>query len=170
MSQYGASLYGDPCGGCGFVWSVPIEESLAIVAGSPASFGELVSHAGGNERHPDLGWSVAEYVSHVADNLRIWAERLIGVARGASPEVGAYDEHELADARHYERIPLPAALWSLTRAVTDWQEAVAEAGRIGVVLVHPHRGSQTVVDVATANAHDTFHHRWDIERSLIAES
>ena len=30
--------------------------------------------------------SVAEYVCHVGDNLRIWAERLMGVVEGAPPQ------------------------------------------------------------------------------------
>jgi hypothetical protein len=166
MSQWGVSLYGDPCRGCGFAWSLPTEEGVAIVVGAPATIGELVSHATGNERHPDLGWSVSEYVCHVSDNLRIWAERLMGVARGASAHVGGYDEHALADARHYELVPLPAALWSLARSVADWQASIVESGRLGAVLVHPQRGRQTVADVVMSNAHDAFHHRWDIERSL----
>ena len=78
----------------------------------------------GTERHPDLEWSVSAYVSHVADNLRIWAERLAGIAAGAPPEVGGYDESALARARGYQQIPLQAALWSLSRSVAGWQHAV----------------------------------------------
>jgi len=35
-----------------------------------------------------------------------------------------------------------------------------------VVLLHPERGDQTAIDVARTNAHDAFHHEWDIRRSL----
>jgi len=38
------------------------------------------------------------------------------------------------------------------------------------VLVHPERGEQTVLDVVGSNAHDAYHHRWDIERSLEADA
>jgi hypothetical protein len=140
-----------------------------LVVDLPDSYAELLADATGNERHPDLGWSVCEYVCHVGDNLRIWAERLMGVVRGASPEVGGYDENELADARNYERIPLPAAMWSLLRSVDDWQTSVELSRRAGVVLAHPERGRQTVSDVVLSNAHDAFHHRWDIVRSLHAQ-
>jgi hypothetical protein len=111
---------------------------------------------------------VAEYVCHVADNLRIWAERLAGTVGGAPPEVGGYDENELADARHYELVPLPAATWSLSRAVADWGDVVVRSSRAGTVLVHPERGSLSLADVVRSNAHDASHHQWDIRRTLEA--
>ncbi|HEY7915717.1 MAG TPA: DinB family protein [Acidimicrobiales bacterium] len=168
MSEWGPSLYGDPCRQCGFNWSIPVDDGVAMVAGLPDAYGDLVAGAGGDERHPDLGWSVAEYVCHVADNLRIWAERLAGTVGGAPPEVGGYDENELADARHYELVPLPAATWSLSRAVADWGEVVVRSSRAGTVLVHPERGSLSLADVVRSNAHDAFHHQWDIRRTLEA--
>jgi hypothetical protein len=166
MNEWGASLYGDPCRDCGFSWSTSFDESVAIVVGLPAVYGRTLAGLSGGERHPDLGWSVTEYVLHVADNLRIWAERLMGVVSGGPADVGAYDENELADARHYEAIPLQAAMWSLARAVGDWQEAMAAASWAAARLVHPDRGPQTAQQVATANAHDAFHHYWDIRRSV----
>jgi hypothetical protein len=44
-------------------------------------------------------------------------------------------------------------------------EAVTLATERNVVLHHPERGRLTVLDVARSNAHDAYHHRWDIERS-----
>jgi DinB superfamily len=163
---WGSSLYGNPCRECGFVWDITTQDAASLVVNSPEAYGELVSGANGNERHPDLGWSVAEYVCHVGDNLRIWAERLMGVAGGAVPAVGEYDENELADARNYEMIPLQAAMWSLLRSVDDWQVAVRRSRRNGPVLVHPERGEQSLSDVVVSNAHDAFHHQWDIRRTL----
>jgi HEAT repeat protein len=34
------------------------------------------------------------------------------------------------------------------------------------VLVHPERGLQSLVEVVRSNAHDAFHHQWDIQRAL----
>ena len=82
--------------------------------------------------------------------------------------MGAYNENELADARNYEAIPLPSALWALSRSVADWREAVGLSSPAGTVLVHPERGEQSLSDVVHSNAHDAFHHRWDIERTLEA--
>lgn len=168
MSPWGASVYGDPCRGCGFAWVTGTTDAVALVANLPDTYAALLEEASGYERHPDLAWSVGEYVCHVGDNLRIWAERLAGTAAGAPPEVGGYDEAAMAEARGYRFIPLPTSLWSLARAVVDWRSAVSRSASSGVVLVHPERGGQTLADVVRSNAHDAFHHRWDIERSLPA--
>jgi hypothetical protein len=169
MSTWGSSVYGDPCRGCGFAWGTIVPEAVTLVADLPGSYADLLVGAEGHERHPDLVWSVAAYTCHVGDNLRIWAERLAGIAAGGPPEVGRYDEHALGEARDYGSIPLPAALWSLGRSVDDWLRAVGRSRPTGVVLIHPDRGGQRLSDVVLANAHDAHHHRWDIERSLAAD-
>jgi hypothetical protein len=169
VSEWGASVYGDPCAACGFSWTVGVGDAIVLVARVPANYGRDLVGASGTEQHPELDWSVSAYVSHVADNLRIWAERLVGIAAGAPLEVAGYDENALAEARGYQRIPLQSALWSLSRSVAGWQYAVGQTRRTGVVLVHPERGGQTLADVVLSNAHDAVHHRWDIDRSLRAD-
>jgi hypothetical protein len=166
MGGWGASVYGDPCRECGFVWAMAPTEVRGTVADLPVTYTTLLAGSSGGERHPELGWSVAEYVCHVADNLRIWAERLVGIATGGPPSVGGYDETALALARNYPSIPLTAALWSLGRSVEDWLEAVDRSNPSGIVLVHPERGGQTLFEVMASNVHDAVHHRWDIERSV----
>ena len=166
VSEWGRATYGDPCRECGFAWSVTLDEAVAVVRAIPATYAQALGGAAGSERHPDLSWSVGSYVCHVADNLRIWAERLAGVAAGASPDVAAYDENELARARGYGQIALPAARWSLERAVADWLAALDAARSAEVVLRHPHGGALALVDVARLNAHDALHHAYDIRRTL----
>ncbi len=166
MSDWSRSVYGDPCRECGFEWSRSLDEAVSVVTGLPESYGALLAGATGKERHPGLSWSSGEYVSHVGDNLRIWAERLVGATGGGPVVVGGYSERELAQARNYRSIPLAAALWSLGRSVADWRTAVGRSPRTGIVLVHPERGGQSLGDVALSNAHDGFHHRWDIARTL----
>ena len=168
MHEWGTTTYGEPCRGCGFSWAVEVEEATTVVGDLPGAYGALLDGATGRERHPELTWSVSAYVCHVGDNLRIWAERLAGISTGADPRVGGYDESALALARQYGAIPLPAALWSLGRAVDDWVEAVGRSPRSGPVLVHPERGEQTLAEVVVSNAHDAFHHGWDIARTLEA--
>jgi hypothetical protein len=167
-SDWGVATYGQPCAGCGFWWHGSLDEAVRLVSAVPDSYTRVLAGATGNERHPDLAWSVSAYVCHVGDNLRIWAERLAGVARGAPPAVSGYDESALGRARGYDTIPLPSALWSLGRSVADWLEVVEAARPEGPVLIHPDRGQQSLGDVARSNAHDAFHHRWDIQRSLDA--
>ncbi len=137
--------------------SIPDRTAGALRGGDPS------------QRHPDLGWSAGAYVSHVTDNLRIWAERLTGAALGGRRDVRGYDGDLLAQARVYEGVPIEGALWSLRRAAAAWGEAFRLAQEHGVVLLHPDRGDQTAVDVARTNAHDAFHHEWDIRRSLAGE-
>ncbi len=166
MSEWGASVYGDPCHQCGFSWTTGVGGAVTIISSLPSAYAHLLVGATGDEQHPDLDWSVSDYVCHVGDNLRIWAERLAGIAAGASPVVGGYDENDLARARGYSEIPLQAAQWSLSRSVAGWQQAVGLSRRTGMVLIHPVRGEQSLPDVVLANAHDGFHHQWDIDRSL----
>ncbi|HTU36971.1 MAG TPA: hypothetical protein VMF35_03080 [Acidimicrobiales bacterium] len=102
----------------------------------------------------------------MTDNTSIWAERLIAVARGADPHVVPYDPDLLADARRYNDVALEGALWSFRVAVEQWLGAVDEAGAAGVVLSHSERGDMELTDVVASNAHDAFHHRWDVTRIL----
>jgi hypothetical protein len=159
-------IYGDPCRQCGYRWSIERNAAVGLVAAAPNYFSALLAGDDGRARHPDLNWTVTGYVCHVADNLRVWAERLVGAAFGASGVVSAYDEKALAAARRYETVAIEGALWSLGRAAADWQVAVALATEHSIVLHHPARGTVSVADVVRANAHDVAHHGWDIRRSL----
>lgn len=166
MGTWGPDTYGEPCRECGYSWTIGLDDALAVVQGIPAAYEAALEDATGTERHPALSWSVGAYVCHVADNLRIWAERLAGVAAGASPEVAAYDENELAAARHYEHVALEGALWSLRRSVGDWLSAVGEARAGSVALHHFARGELELLEVVRMVTHDAFHHAWDVRRTL----
>jgi len=167
MSEWGRRTYGDPCA-CGFRWSISLEEAVSLVEASVDRYGALLADAVTSPWAPGLEWSAVAYVCHVADNLRIWAERTAGVALGAGNVVGGYDQDALGRARGYEQVSLPGALWSLSRAVPDWCAAVRLGTAHDVVLVHPERGEQTMLDVVRSNAHDAFHHGGDIERCVEA--
>jgi len=162
MSDWARVTYGDPCRECGYRWSLSDEEATAIVAGLPERYAALLAGSDGSQRHPDLSWPAGSYVSHVADNLRIWAERLAAAALGADRPTSGYHTNDLSRAREYDSLPLQGALWSLRRAIGDWQEAVGIADAAEVVLDHHERGRQTVSEVVRTNAHDGYHHAWDI--------
>lgn len=168
MELSGASLYGDPCGECGWTWSITPEAAVDLVRDLPGALQAALADASGLERHPDLSWSVTGYVCHVADNLRAWAERVAGVLDGAEPAVDGYDPDHLAAARRYGSISLPAAQWSLRQSVACWTSVLDEALTRRIDLEHRTRGRQTAGDIARNNAHDAHHHRWDIERTLAA--
>jgi hypothetical protein len=162
MTLWGRSLYGDPCDGCGFLWSITLERAMAAVSDTPDELARLLRPGDGVRRRPGLAWPVVSYVCHIGDNLRIWAERLAGLSLGDMGPVGRYDQDQLAEGRRYDEVSLAGAMWSLRRAVGDWTDAIPMANDADVVLVHPDRGAQSVLDVATSNAHDCHHHVHDI--------
>jgi hypothetical protein len=114
-------VYGDPCRECGYDWSIELAEAIRLVAETPRLYAELIGDTDGTARGPGLDWSTGAYVCHVGDNLRIWAERLAGAARGSSTKIAPYDSELLARARQYESIAVEAALWSLGRASFEWE-------------------------------------------------
>ncbi len=168
VEKWGADLYGDPCRECGFGWKLSPAQAVAAVRAVPGAYAARLAGATGRERHPDLAWTTAAYVSHVTDNLRAWAERLAGGYLAGDLEVQGYDSDLLAQARHYNEVSLVGALWSLRWAASAWAQSAESALARGVVLRHATRGAQRAEDVARNNAHDAHHHLWDIDRTLRA--
>ena len=166
MSDWGRDVFGDPCRECGFSWTMPATEADALIASTPERYARLVGDDDGSARHPDLEWTAGGYVCHVADSLRVWAERLASVTLGDEGPVGEYDQDLLARARSYPTVGIRGALWSLGRAVSDWQVALALAADGNVVMAHPELGEMTVLDVTRIRAHDIHHHERDVRRSL----
>lgn len=166
MEAWGAALFGDPCHGCGFTWSRSPSAAIEVVRSIPAEMAVAAREASGVERGD--GWSVAEYVLHVADNLRQWSERVQAARLGGVSDVAGYDPDELAAARSYSAIPLPAAMWSLGISVEAWVDVMVLAVAEGVELNHVTRGLQRACDIARNNAHDAYHHVWDIRQIVSA--
>lgn len=166
MDKWGASRYGDPCHECGFTWMTDLDAMVSMMRDLPDTTDEVVASAAGTERIPELGWNVSGYVAHMTDNTRIWAERLIAVARGADAGVAPYDDNLLARARRYNEVALEGARWSLRNAVENWLHAVAEADRARVVILHSERGAMDVTEIVASNTHDSHHHLWDLRRIL----
>ena len=102
-------------------------------------------------------------LTHPLDDLFVVLE-----GPGADPSRKDEDVRlaQLGDARFYARVPVGGALWLLRQATRPWHEAVTVAQEHSVVLAHESRGPQSVHDVVRSNAHDAFHHGWDIRRIL----
>jgi Mycothiol maleylpyruvate isomerase N-terminal domain len=163
---WGPDRFGEPCRECGLSWSFSVDEARAIVMGAPESFASVIGTAHGSLSHPDLGWTIGAYVCHVADNLHIWSQWLAGAARHGEEAVPGYEEVDLGEARLYNLVPVGGALWLLRRATLSWDDAVAQALLRKVVLQHATRGPISAGDVVRSNAHDAFHHGWDIGRII----
>jgi hypothetical protein len=168
MSEWGRTTFGEPCAGCGFSWSISGDEADAIVRDAPRLFRDVATQPRDRDRHPDLQWSVSGYVCHVADSIRIWAERIASVVIANQVDVPPYDQDALAKARHYELIDVHAALWSLERSIADWVAAVELTRGRPFVMRHEEVGTMSLTDVAAIRAHDVVHHAWDIERIVDA--
>ncbi|MXW31085.1 MAG: DinB family protein [Chloroflexi bacterium] len=166
MTTWGARFYGDPCRECGYSWAISPEEATALILDAPRRYAELLDSADGSARHPDLTWSVKAYVSHVADNLRTWAERIVSATTAGQTLVRPFEQDDLAEVRGYEHMALETALWSLGHSANIWADAVAGIDDLDLVLEHPERGMLSLAEVILTVAHDTAHHEWDIRRSL----
>jgi uncharacterized damage-inducible protein DinB len=157
--------YGDPCRECGFDWSLRAESAVTLAEAVPGRLAALLDGRSGDETFPGATWSARAYVFHVADNLRIFAERLEGVAAGAPTSLASYDQDELAAARRYEEMSIQAALWSVRTAAAEWAAATRRALSQATQFTHEERGVLTAAEVARGPAHDALHHCWDVERA-----
>ncbi len=162
MNDFLRAAYGDPCRGCGFEWSISPDSCAAIVSDAPARFRTVLDGHDGQKFHSSLKWNATAYVVHVADVLRIWSDRIAAVALGPSEPVVPYDEDRLGDARGYLGLALSGALWSLERAVGDWQAAEQLAATVELFLVHPEQGPLPLDDVRRIMAHEIEHHIADL--------
>ena len=169
MNDWLRARYGDPCRGCGFDWSASEGACASIVNGSPARLAALLSGCTGSEHAPDLEWNAGSYVAHLADTVRIWAERVAAAALDASARVTPYDERSLGDRRGYQTLPLRGSSWAHERAVGDWRASVVLSGP-DTRLLHPHQGPMSTLDVARIVAHESRHHEGDVELILAATS
>ncbi len=165
------SVYGDPCRECGFDWSQSPEDVIVAVEALPDRFAALLDGRTGDERatgaHPGQpSWSAKAYVFHVADNLRIFAERLEGVFAGAPDTLAAYDQDQLAEARDYEAMSVQSALWSVRDAVATWAAAARESLTRPNTYLHAERGQLTAAEITRGPGHDAVHHCWDVTRAV----
>lgn len=163
--------WGDPCRECGFDWAQAPEAAIDAVEALPVRFEAALAGHTGAERAPDArpgqpNWSAKAYVFHVADNLRIFAERLEGVFDGGSTQLAAYDQDELAAARNYEAMSLPSALWSVRTAAAAWVTAARESLVQPYTYQHEERGDLTAAEITRGPAHDALHHLGDVIRAL----
>ncbi|HEY0215457.1 MAG TPA: DinB family protein [Cellulomonas sp.] len=168
MELWGAPLYGNPCRECGYGWDLTPLEAVRAVGDAPGRFAAVLVTAPRPLRIPELGWSTAGYLRHVADNLEAWAYRLDSARVDGRVTTVGYDPDALAAARDYENATVGAALAALRRVVPGWTDAVEAALEAGVVLDHATRGPQRAQDVARNNGHDVLHHLHDVRRIVAA--
>ena len=166
MNDWGPAAYGDPCRECGFRWTTRRPTPSHLLPTSPLlSVVCLKVGQGPNNIQISTGRS-AGYVLHVADNLRIWAERLMGVleVRLRRGELRRGRSWPMLAATRRSRCRRHCG--HSTRSVDDWLAAVEAAPVFRRGHGPSGRGELVLSDVVLSNAHDALHHRWDIERTL----
>jgi DinB superfamily len=168
VNEFLRATYGDPCRRCGYEWSLGPSPCGEIVSSAAVRYAALLAGQNGKREHVELQWNAAAYVTHVADVLRIWADRVAGAALGSSDLILPYDEGELGMVRGYSGLPLAGALWALERAVGDWSAAAELARSAGSILNHPEQGPLGLDDVLRIMAHEIEHHAADL--SLIVSA
>ena len=155
--------WGNPCRECGFDWTQAPESVIAAVEALPDRFDALLAGHTGDETASDAPpgqpiWSAKAYVFHVADNLRIFAERLEGVFAGAPTTLAAYDQDDLAAARDYDAMSLQSALWSVRTATEMWVAAARESLIRPFTYQHAERGELNAAEITRGPGHDALHH------------
>jgi len=163
------------CEECGFDWSLPIQEAVALVRGSPercallfAGTGpqEALREAAARDHSADPGrWSPAAYLWHLVDVIRFGTERLWTLALDPEAGVPGWSQEEVAAARRYDGLSVAVGLRALEVAVGDWADAARGAPR-GALVVHPELGAVSTEDSIRRNAHEIQHHELDILRGL----
>lgn len=155
-----------PCDECGFDDQLDVESALRLVAGAPERYATLLAGRDGTRRpSPDV-WSPSEYTCHVADNTRIWAQRVWQAGAEPGSKVAApYDQDALAAACRYDLVPQATALWSLAQSVATWQAALVDAD-LGAEVTHPEYGPLDVATIVRRVAHEVHHHEIDIRHGL----
>ncbi|MWC28586.1 DinB family protein [Paenibacillus sp. MMS18-CY102] len=114
-------------------------------------------------RYADGKWSIKEVLGHITDNERIWAYRLLRIARGDSLAYAGYDENQFVGAAQFDRIPfhnlleefgvvrkatihllngLPEEAW--VRSATLYDHALTVRAAVAVIAGHELHHSQVL--------------------------
>lgn len=85
------------------------EDVVAVLADlrrSTAALLASVSEAQASHRYAPGKWSVREVIAHVADSERVFAYRLLSIARGDGTPLPGFDENKWAEVSNAEARPL----------------------------------------------------------------
>jgi uncharacterized damage-inducible protein DinB len=82
----------------GYVGKIPASGPLAVLEAQTPAFAALgaLSDERGDYRYADGKWSVKEVLGHMADAERVFAYRLLRIARGDQTPLAGFDENAWA--------------------------------------------------------------------------
>ena len=92
---------------------------LASQAGALDSLASL-SDAQGKHRYGADKWSVKEVMGHITDSERVFAYRMMRIARGDSTPLVGFDQQPYVDAANFDALPIATLIdgFRTTRAAT----------------------------------------------------
>ncbi|XAS69878.1 DinB family protein (plasmid) [Micrococcaceae bacterium Sec5.7] len=167
---WGQRTFGSPCRECEYTWDRTFDTIVTSIGAYPDAVDQQARLLEGQWRFDPQAWSATEYVCHVADSLRTWAERMAGVVATGTTDVDSFSPDALAIARRYGASTLAGALWALRKASQEWVESFSSVSDPHSILIHRVRGPQSVLEIARGNEHDALHHLWDLRRIQEAQT
>lgn len=110
-----------------YVNAVPGEDALTALVeqrGTTAALLASVPEARAGHRYAPGKWSLREVIGHVSDAERIFAYRMLRIARGDATPLASFDENAYVPGGNFERRPLAEVAAELA-AVRDATLALA---------------------------------------------
>jgi hypothetical protein len=148
----------EECADCGFLWTCSPDDALRIVRGAVRTIEAVTGGHPSTVHRLDRAWSAAEYCWHLADAIRIGAERTWTAINAPDQRLVCFDQDGLAQARHYDELDPETALWSLARAVGDLDHALRPSYQPRLIAAP----SESVSGIVRRLAHEVVHHVEDI--------
>ena len=131
----------------GYIAKVADSGPLTMLANQIAAFENLraMPDETGNYRYADGKWSVKELLGHMADAERVFAYRLLRIARADKTPLAGFDENAWAEVAPHGKRPLADVvdeLIAVRRATITLVGSLDEtaAGNIGVANNNPVSG------------------------------
>ena len=156
------------CPECQFDWDQrDFDELVGQCVWGVAVFGEYLSRLDPAAPVETGLWSASRYVWHTVDVLRFGAERFWTLSVDPAFGVPAWDENTMAEHRAYDQLSPFVGLVAMISAAETWRTAALEAPR-DVATPHPEAGSIDAFALVQRNAHEVWHHLWDVQRGLPA--
>ncbi|MNW34501.1 DinB superfamily protein [compost metagenome] len=127
-----------------------------------------LSEAQASFRYASDKWSIKDVVGHITDNERIWAYRLLRIARGDNQCYPSYEQNQFVREAQFDRIPFADVLAELkcVRASTVFllkslpAEAWQYQGLLNEDLLSVHQAAYAIA------GHEIHHRRILTERYL----
>jgi len=156
------------CDECGFDWETPLIEEIRVIGRFPDRVSRLAEGAGDKlyERPAPETWSPNEYVWHLVDSFRVFAEWLHMTRTLDHPIHTTFDADQMAELRSYADRPAETGIWALHHAIALFIQEAAIAEPERQVTYKGWREDVTAGEVIGFAAHEVVHHTLDLARAL----